>query len=164
MIWDIFCSHIFDTLCYHMNEKERIHIVGLCVHLKGISVSNSALMEPQWDYISQIHRSFVTAMAIMASLQIHNCSILISSSRVQMWMDRINPPYFDGLHITDERCGYYSWLQCALWPRHDHCNLCDTGIVTTTSFLLGSPGVPGLYGAHLLTLTKTTLYVPKLLS
>lgn len=119
-------------------------MIGLCVHFKGIHVSTSALMGPQWDYISQHHLSFVTASAIMASLQIHNCPILINSRRVQMWMDRINPPYFDGLHITDDKCGYYGCLHCSPWPRHDHSDLCDTGIETITRFSLGSPGVPGL--------------------
>lgn len=115
-------------------EIELIHVLGLCVHLKDISVSTSALTAPQWDYISQHNLSFVTATAIMASLQIHNWPILISSSRVQMWMARINPPYFDGLHITGDICGYYSWLQCSLWPRHDHSNLCDMRIETIASF------------------------------
>lgn len=125
-------------------EIELTHVLGLCVHLKGISASTSALMGPQWDYISQHHLSFVTAMAITASLQIHNRPILISSSRVQMWMARINPPYFDGLHITDDICGRYSWSQCSPWPRHDNSNLCDTGIGTITGFMRGSPRVSGL--------------------
>lgn len=106
-------------------EMGLIHIRGLCVHVKGIRVSTHALMGPQWDYISENHLSFVTAMAIMASLQIYNCPILISGSWVQMWMARINPPYFDGLHITDDICGYYSWLQCSPWPRHDRHHLCN---------------------------------------
>lgn len=93
---------------YIVSEKELTHVLGLCVHLKGISLSTPALTGPQWDYISQHHLSFVTATAIIASLQIHNCPILISSSRVQMWMAGINPPYFDGLHLTDDRCGHYS--------------------------------------------------------
>lgn len=66
-------------------EKELLHVLGVCVHLKGISVSTSALTGPQWDYISPHHLGFVTATAITASLQIHNCLILISRSRVQMW-------------------------------------------------------------------------------
>lgn len=111
---------------------ELIRALSLCVCLKGIGVCTSALMEPQWDYISQHHLSFVTAKAIMASLQIHNCPILISSS--QMWMARMNPPYFDGLRFTDDRCGYYSWLQCSPWPRHDHSNLRDTGTGAIASF------------------------------
>lgn len=61
-------------------------------------------MEPQWDYISLPHLGFVTAEAIMASLQIHNCPILISGG--QMWMAGMNPPYFDGLQFIDDRCGY----------------------------------------------------------
>lgn len=117
----------------HEWKKALIHALGLCVHLKGISVSTSALMEPQWDYISQHHLSFVTAMAITASLQIYNGLTLISSSRVQMWMARINPLYFDGLHITDDRCGHYTRSQCSPWPRHDHANLRETGVGTITS-------------------------------
>lgn len=119
---------------YIVNEKELAHVLGLCVHHKGINVSTLALTGPQWDYISQYHLSFVTAMAIIASLQIHNCPILIRSSRVQMWMAGINPPYFDGLHFTDDRCGHYSWSQCSLWPRHEGSSLGDTGIETVTSF------------------------------
>lgn len=69
-------------------RRGLIHVRGLRVHLKGISVSTRALMEPQWDYISQHHLSFVTAAAITASLQIYNCLIPISSGRLQMWMGR----------------------------------------------------------------------------
>lgn len=115
-------------------KTEQIHVLGLCVHLKGISVSIPALMEPQWDYISLHHLSFVTPEAIMASLQIHNCPILISSSWVQMWTARMNPPYFDGLHITNDKCGHYSWLQCSPRPRHDHFNLCDAGSEASPAF------------------------------
>lgn len=138
---------------------ELIRALSLCVRLKGIGVCTSALMEPQWDYISQHHLSFVTAEAIMASLQIHNCPILISSS--QMWMARMNPPYFDGLRFTDDRCGYYSWLQCSPWPRHDHSNLCDTGTGAIASFPLGYPWASGLQAARLFTLTKPVLYAKK---
>ena len=123
-----------------MSGKE----LRLRVHPKGIGISTPALTEPQWDYISQHRLGFVTAAAIIASLQIHNCPILISSSWVQMWMAGINPPYFDGLHIADDRCGHYSWLQCSPWPRHDHSNLDDTGIETVTSFQPLSRGLPKL--------------------
>lgn len=123
-------------------EIDLIQTLDLCIHLKGISVSTSALMEAQWDNISWHHLSFVTAEAIMASPQIHNCPILINRS--QMLMARMNPPYFDGLHFTDDRCGYYSWLQCSRWPRHDHSNLGDTGTGAIASFPVGSPWVQRL--------------------
>ncbi len=61
-------------------EIELIQVLGPCVHFKDIGVSTPALMWPQWDYISQHHLSFVTAMAIIASLQIHNCPALIMLS------------------------------------------------------------------------------------
>lgn len=82
---------------------------SLCVHFKDISLSTSALREPQWAYISQQPLSFVIATAITASLQIHNRPILISGSPVQMRMAKMNPPYFDGLHIIHDRCDHYSW-------------------------------------------------------
>lgn len=118
-------SYIWSRILVITPTRRELNVLGACVHLKGIGVSSSALSGPQRDYISQYYLSFATATAITASLQIHNRPVLISSRRLQMWMAGINHPYFDGLHITDDRCGHYSRLRRSLRPCHDHSNLRD---------------------------------------
>ena len=134
MIWAIFRkSYIWYTALQRECEKKKKDTFWVCVRLKGVGVSTGALTAPRWDYISRRHLSFVTAAAITASLQIYNCLALISGTRVQMWMARVNPLYFDGLHITDDRCGHYGGdVVLCPWPRHDCSDLRDPGAGTIT--------------------------------
>lgn len=138
--------HCYTVLQHNLKKKKlkfRL-VLWVCVHLKGISVSASALTEPRWDHISRHPLVFVTAAAIVASLKIYNCLVLISHSPLQMWMDRINPLHFDGLHITGDKCGHYSRSQCSPWPPRDCSHPPDTRIGAITSFINSSqPGVAG---------------------
>lgn len=129
--------HCYTVLQHNLKKKKlkfRL-VLWVCVHLKGISVSASALTEPRWDHISRHPLVFVTATAIVASLKIYNCLVLISHSPLQMWMDRINPLHFDGLHITGDKCGHYSRSQCSPWPPRDCSHPPDTRIGAITSFI-----------------------------
>lgn len=68
----------------------------------------------------------------MASLQIHNCPLLISSS--QMWIAETNPPYFDDLH--------FMMIDVAITAR---CSaLCGLVLKTLTSVTLGPELSPAL--------------------